>query len=145
MPAAGRLCRHPDTLHLLSNIMKTLGYITLLYLCLALLASGCGETAPVPSCTVVEVVAQDCSPGWYILKLEDDSEEVAGKSGSYVGQLHGGYVTTNNLPEKYRRAGQKLSLRLELNGSDGPLCTANVMMYPAVVVVDVCGEPEASR
>lgn len=124
--------------------MKTFGYITILYLCLALLASGCAKTAPVPACAVAEVVAQDCQPGWYILKLEDDSEEVAGKTGSFVGQLHGGFVTTGNLPEQYRQAGTKISLRLQLNGSEGPRCTANYMMYPAVKVVDVCGEPKAA-
>jgi hypothetical protein len=124
--------------------MKTLGYITILYLFLALLASGCAKTAPVPACTVAEVVAQDCQSGWYILKLEDDSEEMASKTGSFVGQLHGGYVTTNNLPDQYRQPGTKVSLRLQLNGSDGPRCTANYMMYPAVKVVDVCGEPSAT-
>lgn len=123
--------------------MKSLSYLTLLYLCLALLASGCAKTAPMPTCTTAEVVAQDCQPGWYILKLEDDSEEVAGKTGAYVGQLHGGYVTTNNLPDKYKQVGIKVSLRLQLNGSDGPRCTANFMMYPAVKVMSVCGGAEA--
>ena len=125
--------------------MKTLGCITILDLCLALLASGCAKTAPVPACTTAEVVAQDCQPGWFILKLEDDSEEIAGKSGAYVGQLHGGFVTTGNLPEAYRQAGAKVSLRLVLDGSNGPRCTANYMMYPAVKVVEVCAEPERAQ
>ncbi|WP_276497709.1 hypothetical protein [Pontibacter litorisediminis] len=124
--------------------MKTLCYIILLYLCLALLVSGCAETAPVPACTMAEVVAQDCDPGWYILKLQDNSEEVAGKTGTYVGQLHGGYVSTGTLPEQYRQPGRKVSLRLELDGADGPRCTANAMMYPTVKVLSVCGEPDAS-
>ncbi|MCX2738441.1 hypothetical protein [Pontibacter anaerobius] len=124
--------------------MKSLVYIILLYLCLALLAAGCSKSAPVPACTAAEVVAQDCQPGWYVLKLEDDSEEMAGKTGSYVGQLHGGFVTTNNLPDEYRQVGTTVRLRLQLNGSDGPRCTANYMMYPAVKVMAVCGEPAAA-
>ena len=124
--------------------MKTIGCIILLYLCLALMVSGCNKAAPVPACTMAEVVAQDCAPGWFILKLEDDTEDVATKAGSYVGQLHGGYVTTSNLPEQYRQPGQKVSLRLELNGSDGPRCTANAMLYPPVRVAGVCGEAGAS-
>jgi len=113
----------------------------ILYLCLALLASGCAKTAPVPACTTAEVVAQDCAPGWYILRLE---EKAPGTSGVYVGQLQGGYVTTNNLPEQYRQAGRKVSLRLELSGADGPRCTADVMLYPPVRVVAACGGPEAN-
>lgn len=91
-----------------------------------------------PICTVAEVVAQDCEAGWYVLKLEDNSEETAEKTGSYVGQLRGGYVTTNTLPEEYRQIGVKVSLRLELNGSDGPRCAATALMHPAVKIVDVC-------
>ncbi|GHA69479.1 hypothetical protein [Pontibacter akesuensis] len=119
--------------------MKSLLYVTLLYLCLALLAAGCSNSAPVPACTAVEVVGVNCDTGWYILKLQDDSEELASKSGSYVGQLHGGYVTTDNLPEAYRQVGQRAQLRLELNTSYGPRCVATAMMYPAVRVTEVCG------
>ncbi|TPE44867.1 hypothetical protein [Pontibacter mangrovi] len=115
----------------------------LLTLCLTMLAAGCSRTAPVPVCTVAEVVAQDCEEGWYVLRLEDDSEKHSESAGAYIGQLHGGYVTTKDLPEQYRRAGLKLSLRLQLNGTDGPRCVATYMMYPAVKIVDICGEPAA--
>ncbi|ARS37355.1 hypothetical protein [Pontibacter actiniarum] len=120
--------------------MKSLLYIALLYLCLALLAMGCTKSAPVPACKAVEVVGQDCEQGWYLLKLEDDTDEAEGKSGTYVGQLQGGYVTTDNLPEQFRRAGAKVSVRLELNGSYGPTCVSTAMLYPAVRIVAVCGE-----
>lgn len=124
--------------------MKSLGYITLLYLCLALLATSCTKSAPVPACVAAEVVSQDCESGWYILKLEDDSEEVSSKSGSYVGQLHGGYVTTDKLPELYRQPGLRVNLRLELNTAYGPLCVTSFMRYPVVRVIEVCSAPSST-
>lgn len=125
-----------------SNTMKGFLYIVLLYLCVALLATGCSETTPTPACTTAMVVGQHCTTGWFVLKLQDDSDDMAKQRGEYVGQLHGGYVVTDSLPEQYRQSGQVLQVRLELNSSYGPRCYTAAMMYPAVHVVDLCGQPE---
>ncbi|WP_460880381.1 hypothetical protein [Pontibacter rugosus] len=53
--------------------------------------------------------------------------------------MHGGYVTTDNLPEQYRQVGQKVLVQLELNSSYGPRCVATNMLYPVVRVIEVCG------
>ncbi|PRY10705.1 hypothetical protein CLV24_113124 [Pontibacter ummariensis] len=115
--------------------MKSFLYITFLYLCLSLLAVSCSESAPQPAEIQAEVVAQDCEQGWYILKLEEGPE--ADQSGAFVGQLHGGYVTTDNLPEAYRQMGQRLSVALELNGEQSPRCPTVYRMYPTVKVMKV--------
>lgn len=117
--------------------MKRLTYLSALCLCLITLASGCTKNAPVPVCQVAEVMGQDCESGWYILKLENQANGEA-SHGRYIGQLQGGYVTTDNLPEAYQKVGTKVGLRLELNGEYGPSCVSTSMMYLAVRVVDAC-------
>lgn len=124
--------------------MKRLAHLTTLYFCLTMLVAGCKRNAPMPLCQAAEVVSQDCETGWYILKLEKNSGEAESK-GRYIGQLQGGYVTTDNLPEAYRKIGTKVMLRLELNGAYGPTCHATSMMYLAVRVVDTCNGETASR
>ncbi|WP_147383300.1 hypothetical protein [Pontibacter oryzae] len=117
--------------------MKRFLYLSILYFCLALVAAGCSKSAPAPVCHAAEVIGQDCETGWYILKLEKNSGGAESK-GRYIGQLQGGYVTTDNLPEAYQKIGTKIALRLELNGAYGPTCMSASMMYLAVRVVDTC-------
>jgi hypothetical protein len=111
----------------------------LFYLCLSMLMVSCSENDPAPTCIEAEVVGPDgCQSGWYILKLQDDAKVAGNQSNSYIGQLHGGHVTTNSLPRMYQQTGQRLKLSLELDGESAQFCTAVHVIYPAVRVVQVC-------
>jgi len=120
--------------------MKSFLCIVLVYLCLSVLAVGCSEkNDPSPTCLQAEVVGPDnCQSGWYVLKLQDDTNATGRQSNSYIGQLHGGFVTTNSLPVEYRQQGRRLSVSLELNEEPTQICTAVNIIYPAVRVVRVC-------
>ncbi|MBB6611419.1 hypothetical protein H7F15_10265 [Pontibacter sp. Tf4] len=118
--------------------MKNTFYLALLYLCLALLLAGCSEDeTPVPECLQVEVMGEDCDTGWYILKVVNEQAGTR-QVNSYLGQLHSGFVTTDNLPAMYRQPGTMLKATLELNGEYGPRCVTVTVMYPAVKVTNVC-------
>ena len=124
--------------------MKSFLYIALLYLTLSLLVVGCSENTPEPACIKAEVIGTDCEKGWYILKLSDDKASIEKKGHSYIGQLQGGFVTTDNLPESHRQVGNKLEVALDLNGDYGPRCVAVNVMYPAVRVKRVCNSPDVT-
>ncbi|WP_439881281.1 hypothetical protein ACSX1A_19335 [Pontibacter sp. MBLB2868] len=119
--------------------MKSFLYTTLLYLFLAVLLTRCTEVAPEPVCISAEVVGPDCDSGWYILKLAESTEASGKLSNGYTGQLQGGYVTTNNLPEELRQPGTAVGLALEIYGESAPRCVSVAVMYPAVQVKRVCG------
>ncbi|GAA4433805.1 hypothetical protein GCM10023188_23860 [Pontibacter saemangeumensis] len=120
--------------------MRSFLYIVLVYLCLSLLVVSCSESNdPAPACMQAEVVGPDaCQPGWYVLKLQDDAKVTGNQSNSYIGQLHGGYVTTSTLPGEYRQAGRRLSVSLEVDDEPTQICTAVNVIYPTVRVVRVC-------
>lgn len=120
--------------------MRSFLCIVLGYLFLSLLVVSCSESNdPAPACLQAEVVGPDsCQQGWYVLKLQDDAEVTGNQSNSYIGQLHGGYVTTNTLPEEYRQAGRRLSVSLEVDDEPTQICTAVNIIYPTVRVVRVC-------
>jgi len=119
--------------------MKSIFYITLLYLCFSVLIVSCAEKAPEPTCLQAQVIGPDpCQTGWYVLQVLEENDQAA-HAGEFVGQLQSGYVTTDNLPEAYRQPGQRLAVSLELNGEYSPLCAAVHMMYPAVRIKRVCG------
>ena len=122
--------------------MRSFLYIVLFYLCLSLLVVSCSESNdPEPACMQAEVVGPDnCQEGWYVLKLQDNVTAAASQSNSYIGQLHGGYVTTHNLPEEYRQPGHRLSLSLEVDDEPTQVCEAVYVIYPTVRVVRVCGD-----
>ena len=116
--------------------MKNSLRIIFLYFGLATLTVSCQKDAPAPACLQVEVIGEDCETGWYILKIEKNTER--GQSNNYLGQLQDGYVTTDNLPAKYQQEGLRINAALELNGEYGPRCVAVTVMYPAVKVTRVC-------
>ena len=116
--------------------MKNSLRIIFLYFGLATLTVSCQKDAPAPACLQVEVIGEDCETGWYILKIENNTER--GQSNNYLGQLQDGYVTTDNLPAKYQQEGLRINAALELNGEYGPRCVAVTVMYPAVKVTRVC-------
>jgi hypothetical protein len=116
--------------------MKNTFYSALLYIGLALFIVSCQKDAPEPECLQIEVIGEDCETGWFLLKIENNSTN---GNNSYLGQLHNGYVTTDNLPEEYQQAGLKLNAGLELNGEYAPRCVAIAVMYPAVKVTRLCG------
>ena len=119
--------------------MKSFLCIVIFYLCLSMLVVSCSKSDPAPSCMQAEVVGPDnCQDGWYILKLQENASVAGSKSNHYIGQLNGGYVTTRNLPEEYRREGSQLSLSLELDEEPTQICAAIHVIYPAVKVVRVC-------
>ncbi|MBC5992875.1 hypothetical protein [Pontibacter cellulosilyticus] len=118
--------------------MKNVLSAVLLYLGLSVLVISCSEAEPEPNCIAAEVIEADCGSGWYILKLEEKQSSDILPGGSYVGQLQGGYVTTDNLPQAYRQPGLKLRLALEINGEYSPLCVTVAIMYQAVKVKNVC-------
>ncbi|MFD2512900.1 hypothetical protein ACFSRY_03415 [Pontibacter locisalis] len=117
--------------------MKSFVYAALLYLVLSLLVMSCAETPPEPECVSAEVIGTDCNSDWYILKISEDDS--SGKlTNGYVGQLQGGYVTTDNLPEELRKAGTQVEVALEIYNDHGPRCLTVTVMYPAVKVKRVC-------
>ncbi|MHC2990444.1 hypothetical protein OB13_02160 [Pontibacter sp. HJ8] len=117
--------------------MKSTLCIASFYLFLSFLVVSCAEEEEaVPSCVQVEVMGTDCESGWYVLRITEN--EMPQRSKEYVGQLHGGYVTTDNLPLELRTPGRMVEVSLELNGQYSPLCTAVHMLYPAVKVKQVC-------
>lgn len=120
--------------------MKSFLCIVLFYLCLSLLVVSCSERDdPAPACIQAEVVGPDnCQSGAYVLKLQDDTDITDRQSNSYIGQLHGGYVTTTSLPEAYRQVGRRLSLSLEVDDEPTQICPAVNILYPPVRVVRVC-------
>lgn len=120
--------------------MRSFLYIVLFYICLSLLVVSCSESNdPEPACMQAEVVGRDnCQEGWYVLKLHDNATAAANQSNSYIGQLHGGYVTTHNLPEEYRQPGRRLRLSLEVDDEPTQVCEAVHVIYPTVRVVRVC-------
>lgn len=127
-----------------NKTMKSIFYITLLYLCLSVLVVSCAEKAPEPACLQAEVIGPDhCQTGWYVLQVLEENDQAV-HAGSFVGQLQSGYVTTDNLPEAYQQPGQRLAVSLELNGKYSPLCTAVHMMYPAVRIRRVCSSENSN-
>lgn len=123
--------------------MRNVLLVALLYLALSVLVISCSEAEPEPSCVAAEVVGADCDSGWYILKLEEKQNAGILPGGCYAGQLQGGYVTTDNLPQAYRQPGLKLKLALEINGEYSPRCVTVAVMYQAVKVKNVCESPGA--
>lgn len=120
--------------------MKNILYVMLLYLALSVLVISCSEADPEPACIRAEVVGQDCDNGWYILKL-DESSSAGASGGGFAGQLQGGFVTTDNLPQAYRQPGLKLKVALEINNVNSPRCLATAVMYTPVKVKYVCESP----
>ncbi|MCJ8166994.1 hypothetical protein MKJ04_19285 [Pontibacter sp. E15-1] len=120
--------------------MKTFLSAVLVSLCLLVLAAGCSErNDPAPACLQAEVIGPDsCQPGWHILKLQDDATLTSSQSNSYIGQLHGGYVTASNLPQAYQQPGSRLNLTLEVDDSPTQVCVAVHILYPPVRVKRVC-------
>ena len=120
--------------------MRSFLCIVLGYLWLSLLVVSCSEgNDPAPACRQAEVMGPDsCQNGWYVLKLQDDATAAGNQSNCYIGQLHGGYVTTNTLPEEFRQAGRRLSVSLEVDDEPTQICTAVNVIYPTVRVVRVC-------
>ncbi|MFT2007307.1 hypothetical protein ACMA1I_01405 [Pontibacter sp. 13R65] len=119
--------------------MKPTFYLALLYLCLSLVVISCSENEPEPvACMQAEVVHADCETGWYVLRLLNESSTSQGHSGRFIGQIRGGLVTTDNLPEAYKHNGMRLELALELNAELSPRCMATSVMYPAVRVTHIC-------
>lgn len=115
------------------------------YLCLSMLVVSCTENDPAPTCMQAEVIGPDhCQQGWYILKLKDDAALAGTQSNRYIGQLHGGYVITRSLPEEYRQEGRQLELSLELDEEPTQICPTIYVIYPAVRVVRVCKQTDAS-
>lgn len=106
---------------------------------LAWLSIGCTKNEPEPACITAEVVGPDpCESGWFILKVLEDDMPNRNAGGNFKGQLESGLVTTDNLPAAYQQEGKIVSLGLELNGEDGPVCVAIHTMYPAVKVKRIC-------
>ncbi|MEJ8757923.1 hypothetical protein WG947_12990 [Pontibacter sp. H259] len=116
--------------------MKNTFYSALLYIGLALFIVSCQKDAPEPECLQIEVIGEDCETGWFLLKIENTSTN---GNNNYLGQLHNGYVTTDNLPAQYQQPGLRLNASLELNGEYAPRCVAIAVMYPAVKVTRLCG------
>jgi len=121
--------------------MKSILYIGFLYLCLSVLLVSCSDSDPEPSCIQAEVIGPDCESGWYILKLENEATD---RRRSYVGQLQSGYVTTDNLPVKYRKTGTKIGAEMEIIGAYGPRCVTVTVMYTAVNIKQVCESNRAA-
>ncbi|GAB3199061.1 hypothetical protein ABID22_001828 [Pontibacter aydingkolensis] len=120
--------------------MKSILCIVLLYLALSVLVISCTEADPEPACMRAEVVGIDCDSGWYILKL-DESNSTGATGGGFAGQLQGGFVTTDNLPQAYQQPGLKLKVSLEINNESSPRCLATAVIYTPVKVVTVCESP----
>lgn len=117
--------------------MKSTLCIALFYLLLSFLVVSCAEEEEaVPSCVQVEVIGADCENGWYVLRIAED--ERPQRSKEFVGQLQGGFVTTDNLPPDLRTPGLMVELSLERNSAYGPRCTSVYMLYPPVKVKQVC-------
>lgn len=120
--------------------MKSFLYVALLYLLLSVVVISCTDADPEPACIGAEVVGQDCDSGWYILKL-NEQQKAGAIAGAFIGQLQGGFVTTDNLPQAYRRPGLRLKVALEINGEYSPRCIATAVMYTPVKVKSVCESP----
>ncbi|TXK36520.1 hypothetical protein FVR03_17585 [Pontibacter qinzhouensis] len=119
--------------------MKPTIYLALLYLCLSLLVISCTEDAPAPTaCIQAEVVGTDCETGWYVLRLLNDNYTPEKQSGCFVGQIHGGFVTTDNLPDAYKKGGLHIEVALELNSEYSPRCETHAVMLPAVRITQIC-------
>ena len=109
--------------------MKSTFCIALLYLCLSLLITSCAsDNDPEPACVQAEVVGPECGGEWYLLRVPDREQTVAGilPGGCYVA---GTLVAVNNLPAGYRQPGLKIRVALEEIKEGGPRCQPVYTVY----------------